>query len=569
MSDFSRRSAPRRSGSRLFVTVGAVTILAWSGIHGAPTVEAGGVDNLLGRRPFVRLFTEANSCTENAQLNGLSPSRRRTQLARLTRWYVHFHGEASNAFPLGVRCKGASRTTLAQKLSSLGAMVSNYRNGSYVSQSAPGLMNFHEARGLERNAPLAIATFWPGQAGFGRGSRDAADGRLLASISRRATSIRVVASPGPSGAPATWPYIASRGSGLDRRAYSRNTHDFVSWIRVGNELMKVVAAPTAADGVITLSVRRGLWSSDASPHPSDARVMSPVYVGGDNGGFDGSPSADSTQLPLRYGIKIWTASGVRWIAARIRNTLGKRYQGYNAVWLDITSCGLSNTVSATGPPIVPWDDRAKTPLTSPRWGEYQEDKVAGLRRRLDGLRWFGNSLHWTTPCNLELLGTSLQGGALEKWLNNNESWADAVQQSLVIQRRDLAGIYWARWNQGVADEARYKRFTYGSLLLTYRSSADRFQYGGPWGLAKPERLFFWDLGRPITNPNDLAELRAPSGLYLRRFSNGLVVVNPTANSLTTAVGAGYLEVSDLTGAQPTPVDSVTVASHDAAFLMRP
>jgi len=45
-----------------------------------------------------------------------------------------------------------------------GLWASNYRNGSYISQSAAGKVNFGEAADAETNIPLTIATFWPGNA---------------------------------------------------------------------------------------------------------------------------------------------------------------------------------------------------------------------------------------------------------------------------------------------------------------------------------------------------------------------------------------------------------------------
>jgi hypothetical protein len=140
-----------------------------------------------------------------------------------------------------------------------------------------------------------------------------------------------------------------------------------------------------------------------------------------------------------------------------------------------------------------------------------------------------------------------------------------------LQSGNLPAIYWARWNQGDVDVAKYKRFTYGSLLLPYRSTATRFQYGGPWGLDKPDKLMFWGFGSPTTNPSGVsALLDGATGLYVRTFTHGMIIVNPTHSSHTFRVPSGYYDViHTTTSGLPKLVSGVTVAARDAAFLLKP
>ena len=217
-----------------------------------------------------------------------------------------------------------------------------------------------------------------------------------------------------------------------------------------------------------------------------------------------------------------------------------------------------------------WDDAASSTLSSARWGEYQEAKVDGLRQLLPGVRFTANSLHWVTDCNLDLLRGSLDGGSFENWLKN-ETWSQAMTQSQSAQTANLPAIYWARWNQGDVKVAKYKRFTYGSLLLTYRSTATRFQFGGPWGLNKPDKLMFWRFGAPTTNPSGVGALRVgTTPLYVRTFTHGRVVVNPSSSPRTYQVPAGHYDVIHLTSTGlPRLVSSVTIAARDAAFLLKP
>jgi len=543
--------------------------LTWT-LLPTPASSVPNFGSYLHAKPFVPLFTEANNCYDNAKVNSLSGTALSSKLSNIATWYRHVHAEASNQFPLGSRCRGDSSSTLASKLSSRGLMVSNYRNGSYVSQSKPGDANFSEAASIERAAPLAIATFWPGQyKASGSGSNVA---RLKSSVTSSATTVKVTAAGSyrPGNSVATWPYLTSRGTGLNNGAYSKNTHDFVAWIRLGDEILKVKQKPSIASGVVTLRVQRGAFGTHAASHPSCDRVFSPVYIGGSSGGFDGSPKRNSTQAPLRYAIKVWKYAGYRWIAGRIQQTFGTGMQGYNTVWLDITSCGLSNTVAGPGGAAAMWDDDVSSIITTTKWGQYQQAKVDGLQRLLPGVKFTANSLHWVTPCNLDLLRGSLAAGSFENWLKN-EPWSQAMAQSQSVQSGNLPAIYWARWNQGDVDVAKYKRFTYGSLLLTYRSTATRFQYGGPWGLDKPDKLMFWGFGSPTINPSGVSALRdGGTGLYVRTFTHGMIIVNPTGSSHTFRVPSGYYDViHTTTSGLPKLVSGVTVASRDAAFLLKP
>ncbi len=178
-----------------------------------------------GDRPYLRLFTEVADCGQVLDTNQMKGRALKRRLGQLRRWYVHFHSEGSNTFVMGKDCRGSSRSTLAAKLSTRHTWVSNYRNGSFVSQASPGQVNFHEAANIERRAPLAIGTFWPGNYRPNtKGNNGSNDGRLTRALSASETTLRIsTAGDRPSGAPATWPFIDSRGSGAGaRRAFGQH-----------------------------------------------------------------------------------------------------------------------------------------------------------------------------------------------------------------------------------------------------------------------------------------------------------------------------------------------------------
>jgi hypothetical protein len=344
--------------------------------------------------------------------------------------------------------------------------------------------------------------------------------------------------------------------------------------------MQILATPAVANGTITLQVSRGLWGTAPVAHGAAQRVMAPVYIGStsaatSDAGLNGAPARDDTLSPLRYGVKIWQPGGYGWIADRIGATFGTGLQGYDAIWLDVSSCNMYNNAAATGDPVYQWNDAAGQKQSRTTWGAAQKTKAAGLRARFPGIHLLGNSLGIDDPCQNDLLSTTYDGGAIENYMKYSESifdWQRSFSLTLNTMQNDWPAMFWVRWNYAFGgDVAQYKRFSYGAVLLAYRSSATRFQYGGPFGLTKPDDLYLWNWGTPgaaPTTPSDLAV--GTSGLLRRDFENGIVLVNPTGSPITHDLSDTFYDVVHPNASGlPSPVSSVTVGAHDAAFLLRP
>ncbi|HEY6167330.1 MAG TPA: hypothetical protein VI454_04780 [Verrucomicrobiae bacterium] len=560
--------------------------------------------------PFVRLFTVVNFSWQARPLNNLLPAERDRRVADLTRWYVHFHGESSAEFPLGEKTKGpgSPNTTLAERLAARGVMVSNYRNGSYVSQAQRGTPLFGEAADLETRAPLAIATWWPGMR-YPQGEATNRAARLAGAVDFNATTLRVTPAviQRPPGAPDTWPYIPSRGKGaLPGDAKSDSTADFVSWVRVDDEIFRVRSVAVER-GLLSLLVDRAFFGTTKAAHTNGTRVMSPVYIGSTTAaawdrGYAGSPPINNANYALRYAIKIWQDNstgalkdGIGWIAGRIATTFGAGqrppyFQGYNAVWLDITSCSAYNTADAYGQPITPWDDTKEYALTPDSLGDHQITKLRGLRSRLaslgyTNLMFTANNLASTAAgadCRMRLLANGgFDAGSLEHWLQNTAQWEGAMNQHLAIQAQDLPAICWLKWNELATGFTvlQYKRFAYGSYLLGWRQAATRPRIGGPFGLVAPDELFFWNFGAAQKEPAALAELQTqpatragetrPVQIYRREFANGLVIVNPTRDKLRCDLkGDFYDAVNNDAQGKPGFVKVIELGPADAAFLLK-
>ena len=303
----------------LVVAAGVLIASPWAGAAQPPDFDA-----LLRNEPYLPLFTESNDAGQMRTINQLTGAALETRLDDLTRWYAHFHSEGSNNWPFGEASKGTSTSTLASKLAAHGGIITNYRNGSYVSQANRGQANWGEAELLERQAPLAIATFFPGNSKpYVAGNDGASGGRLLDAVNASVTTVRVSVTPSgdrPAGTPNTWPFMASRGAGATANAHSTNTHDVATWLRIDDELMQIVGQPTASGGdTITLDVVRGLWGTDAQQHAANARIQSPVYIGSSSAaavdaGLAGAPNQNDANATLRYAIKIWKPAGHAFIA---------------------------------------------------------------------------------------------------------------------------------------------------------------------------------------------------------------------------------------------------------------
>jgi hypothetical protein len=526
-------------------------------------------------RPYVRLFNHVVASREPWIHNT------DTDVSRLAQWYVHLHSEAPNFVPFGTPSKRSSTdTTFAAKLVSRGVHASNYRNGSYVSQGQVTGSNGQEAADLEASAPLTIGTFWPGDFQPDTGATSSTSSRLTAPLSSTATTVRIrVVASRPARTPATWPWIRSTNSA----AYSQSTADYVSWLRIDDEMLRISGTPTVSAGVVTVPVQRGYFGTARAAHAAETRVVAPTYVGastaaGHDVELSGTPLVNDPNRPLRYAIKLWKPAAYHWLADRIRATFGPGLGGLNTVWLDVSTCKQYNNAAADGAPVANWYDDRATKMTDELWGSVQARKVAGLRTELPGTRFAGNNFAGKTDsCNRALIARTYDGSAFEKWLQNGplNDFENQATQAFDVMANNLPAIFWARWDRPLNSSVEaYKRYTYGTLLLTLDPRATRYEYGGPWGLgdttlAKPDQLYFWGMGAPTRATRSLADVAVgTTGLYRRDFANGFVLVNPGNSPVTQSVGTGLYDVSSALNGSPRPVSgSVTVRPRDAVLLM--
>lgn len=114
---------------------------------------------------------------------------------------------------------------------------------------------------------------------------------------------------------------------------------------------------------------------------------------------------------------------------------------------------------------------------------------------------------------------------------------------------------------------QWKRFSYCTFMLGQRGRS-MYQFVSaastkPWD----ETHTYWvqDLGTPTTSPLTTAAMRDASGLYIRKWANGNVYVNPTAAAITVIADQAYTNPD--TGTSIANGAQITIPAHDAKLLL--
>ena len=143
------------------------------------------------------------------------------------------------------------------------------------------------------------------------------------------------------------------------------------------------------------------------------------------------------------------------------------------------------------------------------------------------------------------------------WRQDVDSLRDAAnrsQGSIVLAITKV-------WSSATrAQVLAWHRYALGSFLLGYKPGHAYFTFRDNRQLSSPSP--WWDvrLGAPIGS-----YVRRSSGLYVRNFTNGKVVVNPTGSGHSLTLTSRYV---DLSGATRTAGSSLRLAAHTAQILRK-
>ncbi len=150
---------------------------------------------------------------------------------------------------------------------------------------------------------------------------------------------------------------------------SQNSTNYVSWILIDDEFMKVESV-NYADEEITVS--RGFDGTYVSSHEAGTPILTPVYIGS-TGKWVGYPNCSKPFL--RYALRpdhflVWEK--------KANEVIDAVNDGYNGVMMDIMSAGFFNQCDGFGKQVTPWNFEKSQRYTHTDYREHQEKKVNAL-----------------------------------------------------------------------------------------------------------------------------------------------------------------------------------------------
>jgi hypothetical protein len=287
------------------------------------------------------------------------------------------------------------------------------------------------------------------------------------------------------------------------------------------------------------------------------------------------------------------ASGVGYEEAKsswfLKNTAGKNFTGEGYSWLWAMDVGNREYQEK-------WAENVIAELTSQGWDGVELDDASGTMKyhynpaevakyptdakyaaaMESALAYIGpkiqaagklaipNFATWVEEPALNNNWLQYVSGAIDemfvKWGSNaGEGYRESGQWQTQIEEARYAnqhGKVFIGFTQGAVGDTQAARYGYASLLMG-SESADLSSYAYTPNYETEQWLpeYEYELG----TPTELASADA-NGVYTRRFTAGLVVVNPTANSETVTFGGTY-SGSGLEGAT-----GATLQAHSALVL---
>lgn len=555
------------TGSQATATISTADLICATGVlpnMPKPTVpgsqRAGRAPKLLDR-PYVPLMTPIG----RGQL-GRVPSDQ--ELATIAKTYQFVNSHGGMLWPRDPRRRvmafwaGPSngvdqqRRTIGERIKKLNPdfTLSNYRMGSYVSQNCP-----NEAEEVESRFPLGIAV-WNTGAKL-REAISADDTTVLLSSSREI----------PKGMAPVYPFKAS----TTQAEHSRTPREYVAWLRLGEEIVRIDSVTALGTKTIRMDVRRGQWGTKPTAHGIEEAVLQPIYLGANRGvaaadeSLSGRPDTDAPQFGLRYALDQSNPELHKWLGDKCEAIFS---EGYDVVWLDVSVSTWYNNANAYGTPVVPWNVGASRPMDNASYRERQQIKLDALFKRYPDKQFFVNNVkgrnYFDRGQDRRILSGEgghhpASGGSMENYANTRDerAWRQVADMTLDFARSGFWGVAWSKGS----GESRYRQFAYGTFLLAYDPDS-RLLFGASFGVSRrPDKLFYWDLGQPLERYRRIDEARHAKveGVYCRDFTKGKVLVHPTpANAVTVKLSREYYD-SD-TGR---PVSEVRLAPFTAKILL--
>ncbi len=419
----------------------------------------------------------------------------------------------------------------------------------------------------------------------------------------------------------------TKGRGL----MASETGKFDIWIRMGNELMKVKSISSTTSYPITVTVERAYDGSTASAHSKGSTVTLPLYC---QPPVAGTNSSNRTYFVTNKGVRFqktldelfdvmdnFNEDGI-WIDI-LTGRLGASslYNNNYEEWDHETETLLTgkkemaNNKDAVAAlyekyyarrgyyPVIYGNNVLYSQSLNESQRAYIMVKTDEHPRVLDG---FCHENSWghmssddsgidhegqTEIVDDKVIEYGTDGKFIEWyigdiWINNNKAIALLADNKLPNQPMTInAGFKNQFFAENLTDDQRYRfnKYAYASYLMCVKVDEDnkiscrmgispQVKKGGSV-LVNVEPFFYHNIGVPVdnyTSANFTKYRYNNTNLYYRKFSNGLVLINPFKDAMTSAVnladiaGNTVYHNPDNNNAE---VRSVQLESREALFLL--
>mgnify|MGYP003579744367 FL=1 len=383
--------------------------------------------------------------------------------------------------------------------------------------------------------------------------------------------------------------------------FSENNKKYVIWIRIDNELMKVLNFNQTTHEI---KVARGFSGSTPSAHAVNASVFTTVYVQ-----RRAIPDGTDSLNRLRYSIDVASPFAIKWLVDQTYQAVTEL--NYDGVWFDVFSANNFNhyNMYGKGVPFM-WDFNKKAYAKREEKRELQEIRLNAVQNKLiDILKKlppiFANRMaagqYWPGLGNTRLLlmptqvkPRPLAGYCIENfagfvngrgnrpryrignsWIRYMKMLMDASQKGLVAlpMVADAGGWSTEIEPAGPIRDA-FETYAYASFLIAVEKNS-KIMLGIPayyFYTDQKERKawlhprYSWPIGLPTETqaPENILNYQ-PKGhvIFMRHFDNGLALVNPTNQSDAIKFGTSYYDPDTRQ-----TINSITMAPQTGKVLLK-
>jgi hypothetical protein len=235
-----------------------------------------------------------------------------------------------------------------------------------------------------------------------------------------------------------------------------------------------------------------------------------------------------------------------------------RRRGWDGVFLD----GISRTMQ------YPWYLNGRVLAKYPGPNDYARANTRFLRRVGPALRRRGLVVGNINDATLPLWRRWVRftSGVSKEWWTKSSAGRDAgmltgadwAYQMKLLREAQARHKVFIAIAYGPADDGPAMDYARASFLLFARGRRSAFSYSPLCGVEPSAPAWRADVGSPTGTPTQVGSV------WLRRFANGVVVVNPTGSAkVTVPLGGLYLQPNG------TAVTSLLLGPHSGAVLRKP